>query len=88
MAETQRTMKLDTKTARMALETGKDHVLRLSDGCYLHYRKPINGGSGTWRARWRNANPGKIISQSFGAADDILPGSLRGHYMNVQCSAC
>lgn len=73
MARTQRSANLDSRTKRLALQEGKDHAGTLSPGCYLHYYRGGGGKNGTWRARWRNPETGRIQSAALGAADDFLP---------------
>lgn len=69
MAQTKRSAKIDTRNARLKLQAGKDHVATLGTGCYLHYKRTT--GAGTWRARWRNKETGKILSFSIGLSDDM-----------------
>ena len=69
MAQTKRSAKVDTRNARLKLQAGKDHVATLGSGSYLHYKRTT--GAGTWRARWRNKETGKILSFSIGIADDM-----------------
>lgn len=71
MARTKRS-NLSTRTNRLELPKGQDHSETLSAGCYLVYHRPLSGGGGTWRARWRS-QAGKIKSKALGSADDYLP---------------
>lgn len=71
MARTKRS-DLSARTNRLGLAKGCDHAETLSAGCYIIYHRPKTGGSGTWRARWRNPETEKIKSKALGSADDLL----------------
>ena len=71
MARTKRSAKLDTWTARKKLKTGQYHQERLGHGQYIAYRKPKNGGTGTWTARWWNEEDNRTLQSRLGFADDI-----------------
>lgn len=73
MAPTKRSANLETRTRRLALAPGKKHTATISLGCYLIYHHNAQGKNGTWRARWRHPDTGKIQSSLLGAADDYLP---------------
>lgn len=71
MSRSKRSADLETRSKRLGLADGTDHTETLSPGRYILYRRSAKGGDGTWRARWRDPETNKIISQALGAADDI-----------------
>lgn len=72
MVRTKRSASLETRTSRLKLDPGKDHTEPLAAGRYLVYRRPINGGSGTWTARFYDPATRRIVRTSLGAADDFV----------------
>lgn len=72
MARKLRSAKLDSRTSRLKLEVGKRHQERISDRCYLAYRRPKDGGGGSWMARWIDKDQGKSFQKRLGDADDFM----------------
>ena len=72
MARTKRSADLGTRNKRLDLPQGQPHTETLSKGKYLLYRRPMNGASGVWSARWRNPDTGKMLRNPLGSADDFL----------------
>jgi len=70
MARTKRSAKMDTRNARMKLETGKMYQEPMARGRYLCYRRPPNGAAGNWFARM--SQDGNLIQSRLGSADDHL----------------
>lgn len=64
--------KIDTRSSRAKLETGRDYAITLSPGCYLVYRSHQRNQAGSFRARWRNPETGKILAVVIGHSDDCL----------------
>ncbi len=74
MARTKRSTDLDTRNKRLELQVGKRFMETLGPGRYLSYKRPTNGGSGSWIARGCRINikPLKFRQTLLGAADDFL----------------
>jgi integrase len=70
MARTKRSAKLDTRNARLKQPVGLRIHERISPGQYLGYRRPANGGSGSWFAKWQKDTK-TLLQQSLGTADDF-----------------
>lgn len=70
MARTQRSAKLDSRSARLKLRTEQRHQEPLSPGRYLVYRRPKKGGDGSWFAYWYGAEQAKKVMARLGTADD------------------
>lgn len=75
MGRTKRSAKLETRSARLRLATGRMHQEPLAPGRYLAYRRPGKGGAGSWLARWRR--DGKIVQHRVGTADDFYDADGR-----------
>ena len=71
MGRTKRSAKLDTRTARLKLEVSVNHQDVINPGQYLMYRRPKGGSGGSWTARWRDPETGKIKQLPLGSADDF-----------------
>jgi hypothetical protein len=54
MARTRRSAKMDTRNARLRLERGRRHMVPISVGHYLVYRRPNSGAAGSWQACFVN----------------------------------
>ena len=64
---------LDSKTKRQSLEWAKDYQEPLAKGRYLVYRRPKNGGAGTWACKLRNeGRKVNYTQEQVGVADDVL----------------
>lgn len=72
MARKIRSVKLDSRTSRFKLAAGKRHQERIAEGCYLAYRRPVSGGTGSWLARWVDKETKKEIQKRLADADDYL----------------
>jgi len=70
---TNRSNNLGSRNRRKELDPGRDYMETLATGQYLSYRRPLNGGAGTWTARVYNPETGKIVRQGLGSADDLVP---------------
>jgi integrase len=74
MARTKRSAKLDTWNARKKLDIGKRHQEPIAPGKVICYRRPKNGGAGSWYARWTdseaNSEARKEYMERLGIADD------------------
>jgi integrase len=68
MARSISSPKIDTRTSRLKLETGKLYWATISPGLSVGYRRPKSGGSGTWRCRI--LLDGKEPHSNVGTADD------------------
>lgn len=68
MARAARDTKLETRTARLKLVTGKRYFLAISGGLSLMYRRPARG-SGTWSVRIADSD-GRESYHRLGDADD------------------
>ena len=71
MARTKRSVSLDTRNKRLALQEGVEHVDTLSAGCYIIYYRPRKKG-GVWRARSYDPATKKMVRLTIGGADDFL----------------
>lgn len=70
MARAARDSRLETRTARLKLETGKRYFLAIAGGLSLMYRRTVRGGGyGTWSARIA-AEDGRESLHRLGDADD------------------
>ena len=76
MAQTKKSAKLDTRSARKELPQGVRHQRPLADGRTLAYRRPMDGGAGAWLARWRPSG-GKELQKRLGVADDFIEANGR-----------
>ena len=64
---------LDSKTKRQSLEWAREYQEPLAKGRYLVYRRPKNGGAGTWTCKLRNEGRKVTYTQEqLGVADDVL----------------
>ena len=72
MARKIRSAKLDSRTSRLKLAIEKRYQERISEGCYLAYRRPKSGGAGSWMARRLDKETGKSLALRLGDADDFL----------------
>ena len=70
MARKIRSNKLDSRTSRLKLAVEKRVQERISEGCYLAYRRPKAGGAGSWMARRIDKETGKTFALRLGDADD------------------
>ena len=70
MARTKQGTKLITWNKRKGLEVGKNYQEFVSPKLYLGYRRPLNGGAGSWFARWQKA-PNEFKKENIGFADDF-----------------
>lgn len=69
--------KIDTVDARTRLKPkAEPYWVRLSTGCTLGFRKMTPGSTGTWVARYRNADTGERDKRSLGQFTE-LPASQR-----------
>lgn len=66
-----RNVKLDSRTSRFKLEVEKRYQVRISEGCYLAYRRPKSGGAGAWIARRIDKETSKTLAHRLGDADDF-----------------
>jgi len=64
--------KLDSRTKRNRLASGRYHQEPLGEGLYLRYRRPEGMETGTWIARRMDEVKGKLVQARLGDADDIL----------------
>lgn len=71
MGRTKRSAKLDSRNARLKLPSEKRHQTMLGPGHYLAYRRPKNGGAGSWSARWKTTEPLDDKQEHLGTADDF-----------------
>ncbi len=67
MARSQRSSKLETRTARLKLPQGTRHFVTIGEGLALAYRR-TERGYGTWQARFWDGS--KYHYRNLGAADD------------------
>jgi len=67
MARSQRSSKLETRTARLKLPQGARHFVTIGEGLALAYRR-TEGGYGTWQARHWDGS--KYHYRNLGSADD------------------
>ena len=72
MARTKRSQDLDTRTKRLALPIGKRITDTLAEGCYILYKRPVNGAAGRWIARAYDLETKKFRQEVVGVADDLL----------------
>ncbi len=72
MARKIRSAKLDSRTSRLKLEVAKRHQERIAAGCYLAYRRPKEGGGGSWMARWLDKDQGRSFQKRLADADDYM----------------
>lgn len=70
MARTKRSAKLDTRSARLKLESGIRHQAPLAPGQYLAYRRPKSKAAGSWLARWNDPETKTEAQTRLGTADD------------------
>ena len=70
MARTKRSAKLDTRSARLLLASGKRHQSQIEPGRYLIYQRPKNLAAGSWLARWADLTAEKQRQFKLGTADD------------------
>lgn len=70
MARTKRSAKLDTRSARLLLASGKRHQSQIEPGRYLIYQRPKNLAAGSWLARWADLTADKQRQYKLGTADD------------------
>jgi len=71
MARTRRSAKLDTHNARRQLEAERRHMMTISVGHHLIYRRPKNGAAGSWQACFINPSNRKQTREVIGIADDF-----------------
>jgi integrase len=69
MARSQRSIKLETRTARLKVAQGKRHFVNIGEGLALAYRR-TERGYGTWQARYWNGH--KYEYSNIGSADDYV----------------
>jgi hypothetical protein len=71
---TREVRRLDSKAVRSRLKVREaPYWVRCgARGCHLGYRR-LQGGFGTWLAKYRNPATGKRLQEALGAADDVLP---------------
>ncbi|WP_243317640.1 tyrosine-type recombinase/integrase [Geothrix paludis] len=72
MARTQRSGKLDTRTARLSKCPPREepYWMRLAPGEFLGYYRASSGVAGTWRAKIRESGTGARKKCALGTADD------------------
>ncbi len=75
MARSQRSGKLETRTARLKLPQGKSEFLTIGKGLALGYRR-TEGEYGTWQARAWNGS--RYHYRSIGRADDFQDANGEG----------
>ena len=68
MARSQRSTRLETRTARLKLPQGNRHFVTIGEGLALAYRR-TEQGFGTWQARYWDGH--KYHYSHIGAADDF-----------------
>lgn len=72
MARTVRNANLDTRTARLKLEKGRNHWVIIDKGVALGYRRPREG-NGSWIVRVLvDPTAGRYANTRIGTADDYL----------------
>ena len=72
MARTKRSQDLDSRTKRLALPIGQRVYDTLAEGCYILYKRPVNGAAGNWIARAYDPETKKFRQEQVGVADDLL----------------
>ena len=72
MARAARDARLETRTSRLKLETGKRYFLPITGGLSLMYRRTASG-FGTWSARVVGTD-GREAYRKLGSADDFQDG--------------
>jgi integrase len=89
MAQTKRSAKLDTRTARRKIWLGSEKQTRIAPGQYIIYKRPKDGASGKWLAQWYNRLSKKKIKQFLGVADDYQDanGTTIFSYAQAQAEA-
>ena len=87
MARTRRSAKMDTRNARLRLERGRRHMVPISVGHYLVYRRPKSGAAGSWQACFVNPETKKQTRGILGVADDFEDANGKSVLNYVQANA-
>lgn len=63
---------LNSKESRLSTPPQKKRTETLGEGRYIYYRRPANGASGIWTARWWHKATKTEAYEKLGMADDFL----------------
>jgi len=78
---------MDSRNARRQLVAEKRHMVPISQGRYIVYRKPKNGAAGSWQACFVNPETKKQTRGTIGIADDFQEPDGRTVLSFVQAHA-
>jgi integrase len=74
MAQSKRSTKLDSRTARKKVPAGSEKMTRIAPNQYIIYRKPKDSAAGRWFAQLYDPRTKKKTKQLIGTADDYHSG--------------